>query len=84
MFEKVSNNKMYIFLTSVLIAFLSMFPSTINSIFVDSDLTFHIYRIQEITSNIINDGIWLPALQGNNLLGYGYLVDIFYPSTFIY
>jgi hypothetical protein len=84
MFEKISNNKKLIFLLSILISFISVFPSTINYIYINSDLTFHIYRIQEMTNNIINDGIWLPALQGNNMFGYGYLVDIFYPNAFLY
>jgi hypothetical protein len=84
MFEKISNNKKLIFLLSILISFISVFPSTINYIYINSDLTFHIYRIQEMTNNIINDRIWLPALQGNNIFGYGYLVDIFYPNAFLY
>lgn len=70
-------------LTMFAIALVATLPSLIPKIYIDSDLTFHIRRIQEICNNM-KEGVFLPAVQGHNMFGFGYLVEIFYPSAFLY
>ena len=78
------NPKILIVVASIFVSFLSLLPGLQKEMYVGNDLSFHIYRIQEMASNMINDGVYFPSLQANNLFGYGYLVDIFYPNLFLY
>jgi hypothetical protein len=70
-------------LTMFAIALIATLPSLIPQMYIDSDLTFHIRRIQEICNNM-KEGVFLPAIQGHNMFGFGYLVELFYPSAFLY
>lgn len=83
LYEKISQNKFWFILAVILTALVSTIPALINATYVGKDLTFHIYRIQEMATNM-KQGVFLPAVQSNNILGYGYLVDIFYPNLFLY
>lgn len=78
----LKNNKT-LFLLFLILSIFAAIPCFITDIYVDKDLTFHIYRIQELANNI-KAGYILPAPQFNNIFGYGYMVDIFYPSLFLY
>lgn len=49
----------------------------------NNDLSFHIYRLNSIATNMQN-GIWLSAPQADNICGWGYQLTVFYPSAFMY
>ena len=83
LYDKITKNKLWFIAAIIFAALVASFPGFLTSTYIGKDLTFHIYRIQEMATNI-KQGVWLPAVQSNNILGYGYLVDIFYPNLFLY
>lgn len=82
-YDTIMKNKKTMLFTAILFALIATIPASINDIYIDRDLSFHVYRVQEMAANI-KQGVWLPAIQSNNIYGYGYLTDIFYPNLFLY
>ena len=78
------NSKLFLFIMSLFVSFLCILPGLMPEMYVGKDFAFHVYRIQEMASNIVRDGVYFPSLQANNIFGYGYLIDIFYPNLFLY
>ena len=83
LYDKITKNKLWFIAAIIFAALVASFPGFLTSTYIGKDLTFHAYRIQEMATNI-KQGVWLPAVQSNNILGYGYLVGIFYPNLFLY
>ena len=83
LYDLICSKKHGVIISFFLIAILSTLPLMADDYITSNDMTFHMYRISEITENL-KHGILLPSVQSNNIFGYGYLVDIFYPSLFLY
>ena len=78
------NKALKIFMLFAIIALIYTMPYIgANPYIACEDAMFHVQRVYEMAENI-KHGEWLPSLQESNLQGMGYLVDVFYPSTFMY
>lgn len=83
MYSRINKNKFTMFLFVFLCAVVTIIPLLSFKTYSGTDITFHVYRIEEMARNI-KDGIFLPAIERNNMLGMGYFVDVFYPCLFLY
>lgn len=75
--------KKYVYLYLIFIIFFIGYFPFLKDVYVNCDGQFYLSRIESIFLNL-KDGIYLPNIQAGNMNGYGYLIDVFYPSLFYY
>lgn len=73
----------YLILSLIVVLIPIVLLSRVEGIYWQDDLSFHLARLENYTS-AIKQGIFFPKVFPDMAKGYGYAVDLFYPSILLF